>query len=228
MAADADFASDLFGADALIPAPIYDYLQCYGKIITSAGDEIRPNLPSVCVSADGSDDTVAGTFGSITAQDHNKYKAYVSPYVTAQRLIASATQTADWQPLPAGFVPRGYTPNENLLGYGPIDMLTQEGRQRISGNRFPADGSIASRIQFNFDLFQRVQTYLKSISDRFKMKEIPYATARSLTRIPPRISNASVEFVECKCSLQEAMNKPRPFPLPAAGPRPAALKPSQL
>lgn len=144
----AEYVSDLFGAEAQVPAAIYDYLQCYGLIVTAAGDDIWPNLPA------------AGTFGAIRVADHNKYECYLSPYVTAKRLEASASKTAACQPLPEAYFPQGGLPNENLLGYGPIDVLTPEGRSRISGIRFPEDGSISCRIKFNPDLFQRVQTYL--------------------------------------------------------------------
>lgn len=204
----AEYASDLFGGDALIPAPVYDYLQCYSKVITSAGDEVKPNLPEICIPSKGTDDAVAGSFGKIRVSDHNKYECYLAPYVTAKRLEASANQTADWQPLPNGYFPDGATPNENLLGYGPIDALTVEGRARIQNIRFPTDQSIASRLQFSSELFRRVQTYLKTKADQFRMKEIPFAVSRSLTRIPPRISNASVEFVEARCPLGEVMREP--------------------
>lgn len=67
-----EYVSHLFSVDAIIPRPIFDYLQNYGDAVTHSEDKVSPSFPAVAVPSDGSNDTLSGMFGHITAADHKK------------------------------------------------------------------------------------------------------------------------------------------------------------
>ncbi|KAI9575532.1 hypothetical protein GQX74_015756, partial [Glossina fuscipes] len=77
-----------------IPIPIFEYICGFSPTITPAGDKVYWNLPSVAIPKDetlhNKTKVRAGSFGPITAENHNVYECYISPYVTSQYVIKSA------------------------------------------------------------------------------------------------------------------------------------------
>lgn len=62
-----------------IPKPIVDYVQGFSKILTPDGSEIRQNVPTIAIPLasyeDGAGNIIpSGTFGPVTADNHNFYE----------------------------------------------------------------------------------------------------------------------------------------------------------
>lgn len=76
---------------------------------------------------------VSGSFGPVTAINHNAYECYFSPYIS-RRLIertlemntAAIPNFGSWNPFPPENIPNNAVPNSNLLGYYKPDKLNQE------------------------------------------------------------------------------------------------------
>lgn len=189
-----DYAEDALPSSFNVPGPIHDYLRCVANTATIDGDAVKINLPDIAIPEGPLDDIHSGTYGPIGI-DHNKYECYPSPYVTMQRLIASRDNQQNWQPLPDGFFPEGALPNENLIGYGPIDHLTPEGRERLQGLDFRNDDTILGRICYSSELMLRVSTKLETLKDKFEMLSLEDSKLMR-KRIPERVSLTNVTFVE--------------------------------
>ena len=117
----------------------------------------------------------SGTFGIITAQSHNSYECYVSPYITSQLVIATRDQNnqhqfGPWEPLPANMIPNGAIPTENLLGYrANVERLNPEGLNALLNVEFPNGQDMASRLKWAPELVSRVSGTLKSMQTKYKM-----------------------------------------------------------
>jgi len=119
-------------ADYNIPTPIFDYICGIGPSMTPTGDKVYWNLPDAAIPAkttnEHNHELRPGSFGPITAANHNVYECYFSPYITSEYIRRTAAHPAssrryDWNPLPAGWFPQTGIPNENLLGYREIERL---------------------------------------------------------------------------------------------------------
>lgn len=103
-------ATDIFPADSTVPAPVKEYIASLGTTVTPQADIVRINIPEIGLPSSGGD-AAAGTFGPKTAQTHNVYECYVSPFVTRRYIEETvafntvAQYAPDWVPLSAGFIP---------------------------------------------------------------------------------------------------------------------------
>ena len=145
-------AQDILPSSLCIPDNIYHYIIYIGNTTTASGDDVRANIPLLPLGPvpaeqgpPALDYIPSGSFGRITAANHNAYECYISPIVTANRVLATRAQQRAWQPLPRGAYPNGGVPTLNLLGYGAIDDLSPEGRTRIKGFDFPDDDTLVGR-----------------------------------------------------------------------------------
>ncbi|KAL4721113.1 hypothetical protein ACJJTC_015019 [Scirpophaga incertulas] len=165
---------DLLPEDLNIPDNLYHYLTSVGNTTTVSGEEIRFNLPDVAIPQPEDGNIPAGSFGALTPENHNVYECYISPLVTMNRVLDSrrAHDQPPVPPLPAVLTPAGSVPNTNLLGYGPPDIITPEGRARIEGFEFPEGDSDAARLRVCPELMARVNTVLFEMRNRYKMRNI--------------------------------------------------------
>lgn len=159
---------DLLPEDLCVPENLYHFIANIGNTTTVNGEEIRFNLPDVAVPRPQADDIPAGSFGPLNAENHNVYECYISPLVTMNRVLNSrrAPNAPEIPPLPPVMIPPGGIPTENLLGFGPPDILHQEARQRIEGFDFPEGDSEAARLRICPELMSRVNTVLFEMSRR--------------------------------------------------------------
>lgn len=115
------------------------------------------------------------SFGRITAEDHNKYKCYVSPYITSQLVMETRRQNAEgqfrvWNPLPDGATLPNSVPTLNLLGYRPnVERLNPEGLQSISDFEFPDNDGMSGRLCWYPELVARVSGHPQKMGDRYKI-----------------------------------------------------------
>lgn len=193
--------------DQLVPGELYEYLTNISNVTNPQGEEIKMNLPDIAVphaATDAVGDVPAmraGSFGLATAETHNVYECYISPLVTAGRVEASRDNVPDWRPLPEGAFPPHTIPNQNLLGYGPIDT-NPEGRARLQGIRFQEDG-ILGRFKISQELLSRVNVILFELKDRHKMVNIgvnPITKIRNYVK--RKTIPANLLFVETRTSNQ--------------------------
>lgn len=120
-------------SNIVIPKPIYLYIQGIGQSLTWSGETVQVNLPVGGTPRGPGDGLTSGSFGPLTAENHNAYECYFSPYVS-QKLIERTLQVnkakakeernfGDWNPFPNGTFPAEGIPNENLLGYKQPERL---------------------------------------------------------------------------------------------------------
>lgn len=123
-------AQNILPEDTIIPGPIYEYLSNIGTIVSPDGDQVPVNLPEIAIPLPEDELIPSGTFGPVNDQTHNVYECYLSPYTTMHRVMASALDQVphDWDPLPPDLMPDGLVPTEDVLGYGPLDVLNPEGK----------------------------------------------------------------------------------------------------
>lgn len=181
-----------------LPKSVVDYIAHVTNVITGTGIEIKLNLPDIAIpSGDGE---LSGPFGAVNAQSHNVYEAYISPYVTAARVIASRNGDADYRPLPIIYTPPNLVPNRNLLGFGPVDIQNPGMRQRLMGFDFPADDTIEGRYKIHPTACTRVYNILAEMKDKFSMVEFRRENnpngLNSITKIKPKTTAANLTFVE--------------------------------
>ncbi|KAJ0169395.1 hypothetical protein K1T71_014982 [Dendrolimus kikuchii] len=69
-------------------------------------------LPFLCFRPHHQIYVPSGSFGPLNAQTHNVYEAYISPLVTSNRVIASAENVPDYQPLPDDLIPANLLPTQ--------------------------------------------------------------------------------------------------------------------
>ncbi|XP_017764647.1 PREDICTED: uncharacterized protein LOC108554033 [Eufriesea mexicana] len=180
--ADEESPVNLFATDFVLPADIAEYLKNIANTVTPQGNLIRVNVPDACIPkppmpAEGEIPCLAsGTFGAVTAENHNAYECYVSPFITASLVTATKNQNvsktfdAAWNPLPAGAFPTGTVPNENLLGYKKkVERLNPEGLQAIANPEFQEGDNMAGRLRISSQFNARVSGTLQRMKDQYKM-----------------------------------------------------------
>ncbi|KAF6209812.1 hypothetical protein GE061_015563 [Apolygus lucorum] len=187
-----DYAQDAYPQSLPVPAPIHDYLRCISNSATIDGDQVNLNLPVIAIPESPDNDIHSGTFGPA---DLDQHECYLSPYVSMMRVMATREQNYDWQPPPDGYFLEGAVPTDNLLGYGSIDNLTQEGRDRLEGLEFQNDDALLGRLCFSPELILCVSSKLETPKDKFEMVTLEDAKLLK-KRIPARTSPANSIFVE--------------------------------
>lgn len=167
--------SSVLPQEFTIPKPIVDYAQGFSKILTPDGSEVRQNVPAISIPLASYEDDAgniipSGTFGPVNAETHNVYECYICPYTTAQRVIESTQRELQpWEPLPEALMPSGGVPNQNFIGYAPIDALHTDARDALSRGSFEEGDDIAGRLCVNGNLFLKTTSKLNTLSKKFKM-----------------------------------------------------------
>lgn len=194
---------DILPAGTVLPTAIYEYLTSLLNVLSPGGQYIRFNLPDIaipqCTLRNEQNEIIAtpGTFGIITPQDHNKYECYISLYVTSHRVIASRDQQRDWAPLPQGFFPLGTLPNQNLLGYGPIDELDQVELTCLQDLNFPSTDDVYGRLQFCDKLMNKTVSILMELKDKVAMTKLfSDPTKQQKNYIPQKSTKSNLLFIE--------------------------------
>ena len=163
--------------EMVIPAPIAEYLSLINTNITPTGDTVRINVPDAIVSGievPAADNVIAqssGTFGPVTAASHNAYETNVSPFIT-MRNIQSQVQQQALTPLADDFVPAGFVPNRNLLGYVSYGQAGPDARALLAEYRFSEGNRIYARLRLCPALMVDVSGTLHRLSDKYKMVKI--------------------------------------------------------
>lgn len=193
-----------------LPKSIVDYISHIGTVTTPGCNEILLNLPNIAIPQGpitiGKDEIPSGTFGPITAENHNVYEAYISPYVTSARVRATITRDADYRPLPEALIPEQLIPNANLLGFLPIDPQIHHAAARLADVTFPDDSSLSGRFKISTLLCDRVYTILADLKDRFKMVEFRREQSAGLnlqSNIKHVLNSANLTFVESHGPVRE-------------------------
>lgn len=163
---ESGMAQDLLPEEFNLAGPIHEYFSQISNTTTCDGDEVRVNRPDICIPGVGDQ---LGHFGPVTATNDNAYECYVAPIVTARRVLATRAREVDWD-IPD--ITGDLIPNENLLGFGPIDVLQGEAQAMIKGFNFPTSDNLAGRIQYCPELMMRVNTVVREYRDRFKFVNI--------------------------------------------------------
>lgn len=84
-----------------MPADVAEYLKSIANTVTPQGNLVRVNVPDAAVPkptipASGVVPALpTGTFGPVTAENHNSYECYISPHVTAQLVEETTRQNAE-------------------------------------------------------------------------------------------------------------------------------------
>lgn len=84
---DGTICQDLLPEDLCIPDNLFHYLTNIGNTTTANGEEVKFNLPDTAVPQPQNGVIPSGTFGPLTPQNHNLYECYISPLVTANRVL---------------------------------------------------------------------------------------------------------------------------------------------
>lgn len=95
--------------DLCVPDNLYHYMTSVGNTTTVGGEEVKFNLPDAAVPQPADDVIPSGSFGALTPENHNVYECYISPLVTANRVLNSRRHQgeAEVPPLPPALVPPG-------------------------------------------------------------------------------------------------------------------------
>lgn len=189
---------DLLPEDLCMPDNLYHYCTSIGNTTTSTGEEVRFNIPNAAVPQVRIGDVPSGSFGPVNANTHNLYECYISPLITANRVLNSRRRDnqPEVQPLPAELVPAGAAPTRNLLGFGPPDIIPAEARPRIEGFEFPDGDDYAARLKVCPELMMRVNTVLFELRGRFKMRDIGRGSPSLRNYIKPKHIPGNVTFVQ--------------------------------
>lgn len=189
------------GTEYLIPEVIQEYARIIGKYTTPTGSEVYLNVPDITIPGQGTHLYEPGFFGVCDQHTHNVYECYVSPAVTARCVIATRDNDEEWQPLPDELAPPESVATTNLLGYGPLQPLTAEGRSRLAGINFPETNDLEGRLRISQELSARVNTYLRSIKDKFKAPNISTKTSQ-------RSGAINMLFVETNMNVRDGPELP--------------------
>lgn len=168
-----------FPTDTTISSVLHDYLTGLSETSTVNGDAVLLNLPTKAIPLPAYVDeeereVPAGSFGVADAEGHNAYEEYLCPLVSRRRIEFNALDEVpdDWAPLPPALVPEVAgvqpVPNRNLLGYGPLENLTEDAKALIRDLRF-SDDDILERICFSAELSRRVSRALMNLKDKMSM-----------------------------------------------------------
>lgn len=183
-----------------LPKSITDYITHASNVLTQTGVELKMNLPNIAIPLGPVGDVPSGSFGPINPNTHNVYEAYPCPLVTANRVIGSQQNAANYQPLPDALIPGNLVPNRNLLGFGLIDAQNQGIQQRLQGIVFLNDDSIEGRYKVSHTACSRVYIILSELKDRFKMTELRRLENKeglnAMEKLIPKIASANLTFVE--------------------------------
>ncbi|BET02035.1 Hypothetical protein NTJ_14854 [Nesidiocoris tenuis] len=201
---DAEFAQDALtteGTEYIVPEAVQEYVKNIGKFVTPTGEDVYLNVPDIAIPHISDDNHEAGFFGPCDDATHNVYECYVSPAVTARCVPATRDNEADWQPLPPDLAPEDGIPTRNLLGYDTLQDLTAEGRSRLHGIFFPDGNTVEARLRYSHELAARVNTYFRSINDKFKTSSIP-------RRTPTRTGIVNTVFVETQNDYRKGQDSP--------------------
>lgn len=198
---------DLLPEDLCMPDNLYHYCTSIGNTTTATGEDIKLNIPDAAIPQGMNDAIPSGTFGPITAHNHNLYECYIAPLVTANRVLNSRRGPNDPEvpPLPADLVPAGGVATRNLLGHGPPDIIPAEARPRITGFDFPDGDSVAARLKICPELMMRVNTVLFELRTRFKMRDIGRTSPGLRNYIIPKHIPGNVRFVYVEENTPDAM-----------------------
>lgn len=175
-----DALATLSAVEINVPLPIKAYIEGATKALAPDGEVIKLNLPQIAIPQgpiaaveavvggdnphDAIDGLPSGSFGDVTADSHNAYECYVSPYITRkliERTLEVNTMTqgntaasralyaarfGDWQPFPTGRYPDNAIPNGNLLGYRRPRHIKAENLNDLMECRFFNGDSILGRL----------------------------------------------------------------------------------
>lgn len=194
---------DIIGADdIIIPKPIHDYIHSVGLTTTSTGDLVYSNLPLAGVPREKEVVAAAqnqaaytlegGSFGPITADNHNAYECYVSPFITRKLIEQTSDRNnagRDWNPFPAETFPAGAQPTPNLLGYRKPEHLQNEGLQKVQDCVFTeAEFGTESRLAHCPEVISRNNVVLNGLEGKFPMKkglDMPATTMLNIGFLKP-------------------------------------------
>lgn len=170
----------------LIPSPFIDYINGITSSITQAGSRVKFNLPDAgvpqhTIDEDDNaqhpvDEIPSGSFGYCTADSHNAYECYVSPYIT-RKLVERTLLAYDdralrgpWNPLPDGAFPMGTVATRNLLGYEEPEVVQADAVNSLRHLDFVNADSMRGRLSHSAELVNKVNTVLARLSDSFDFK----------------------------------------------------------
>ena len=150
-----------------IPQAIYEYICKFGPTTAPYGDfKVCWSLPNIAIPKGpiilNQVRIRSGTFGPITASNHNVYECYVSPYVTSEYIrecakIKETVFTYDWNPLHCTWCPENSTPNENFLGYRSIECLSPDS-MKVCGQCEFADNESVEGLLCHSDLVMNLSS----------------------------------------------------------------------
>ncbi|XP_053972816.1 uncharacterized protein LOC128873328 [Hylaeus volcanicus] len=140
----------------LVPGPIVEYFSNINTITVLTGDKVQVNVPEIVIpqftvpKEENNAEIPPGNFGRLTAENHNVYECYVSPYTTRQLVQQTGNQYfGSWNPLPVGAYPGGTIPNKNLLGYAEPEKLHPEMVSILKQYEFPNTNDMQGRLQIS-------------------------------------------------------------------------------
>lgn len=129
---DINFIPDTY----FVPEPIEGYINSITKHETLAGDVVYVNIPTAAIPLRNAVNAHAGSFGRVTAVNHNLYECYVAPIIAMRYIIATRERNFNWEPLPAGLRPDNAVPTRNLIGYYPVEQIHQDAMVKIANLQF--------------------------------------------------------------------------------------------
>lgn len=179
-----------FGEDFKVPKVILEYMDSIATCVTPSGDKIAVNQPRVAIPQgpipEDEDFAAApsGSFGHITAENHNDYECYASPFIS-RRLIERTIEANDnrdfndWNPFPDGWLPEPILITKNLVGYHKPTQLHPEALSLLRRITFLNDDTLLGRIAYTSYgtnqvslCLQRIQA-VEVVPMDFKSKEPP-------------------------------------------------------
>lgn len=195
---DADPLEIINAKDFYIPRVVHEYISGIGKSLTATGESVRVNLPTAGTPRGNEDPLTSGSFGAITAETHNAYECYWSPFIS-QKMIerTHAVNTAarkdfgPWNPFPAGTFPDKAVLNENLLGYHLPQRLHSDALNVISDCNFDEGNTMSGRLCHSAACIERTSLTLS----RLKTIESTLATYKPTENAAIFISKQKAEPV---------------------------------
>lgn len=170
-------------ADLTLPAPITEFVSHLTTVTVPDGSTIRPNfcdaiMPQPGIPAQADAPALGpGSFGRITADNHDAYEVNISPLITHTVLDRTRRQIfAAYNPLPNGAFPHQGVPSVNLLGYVPAENLQRlrgDGINKLNALNFVTDDSILGRVRYSADLMELISSTMKGKSQQMKMTTGP-------------------------------------------------------
>lgn len=162
----------------LIPKNLKEFISSIGSSISPGDELVQINIPQVAIpqgptSVNNVETVPSGTFGIITARNHNVYECYICPRVTAQYIIASG-ENGDlpplWHPLNEYVRPQNAIPTENLLGYWPRVNHSIIARREMNRCQFESSSSILGRLCYSQNVMDVTSATLSLMKKDAKME----------------------------------------------------------